>query len=583
MTFASASSWLVGFFFLVLLLAHAREADAKNKNLLFMITETTRADDIEFYRGLRGLSPSLRGLFSRNGSLIVDQFHADYPLCNPSRTSILLGRSSDSTAVKTNYVDWRMHPSASSWKSLPKVLREQGWYTIQGGRVFHRGFDDSSAWDRRLVVQRIIDQEECQKDRKARKLFMGLGKSISTIIGCSTRAREESLFDSGVVIEAKDAIRAYSQSGSDKPFAMFLGFQTAHAPLRVLPKYLFDRTRLKSIIPKTEPQRIRSDYPSGSYSLVGVKHIVNGRFDSDRSHIPAFIMNGDAFSGDGSPKSFREALRWLHLSGLRQLDAAIGQLLKRLENLGYLEDTVVIMTSDHGFAYGETRLWGKDIPFDVATRVPLLMRVPWLSSKPRTTPQDLIMSSVDLYRTITGFLGIANESIPATVGGKDLSPYLSQLSRHSSGEASKGLPVSPSTFAVTQVIRCSDPAQCRGTLQAIDIVGYSIRTPDFRYTAFFSALNGLVRDLSKENVFMEELYDHRGDNATILNPAGTSYVNHEFRNIARDEGSDVIIEGLFTTLVQHLSSIERSDVVLPRGAGITRRVPSSERRRRRSG
>ena len=58
-------------------------------------------------------------------------------------------------------------------------------------------------------------------------------------------------------------------------------------------------------------------------------------------------------------------------------DRQVGRLLAELERLGLAENTVVVITSDHGEMLGEHGMWFKRTYFDPATRVPLLFRGPW--------------------------------------------------------------------------------------------------------------------------------------------------------------------------------------------------------------
>jgi arylsulfatase A-like enzyme len=104
--------------------------------------------------------------------------------------------------------------------------------------------------------------------------------------------------------------------------------------------------------------------------------------------------------------------------GLASLvDKYAGRILERLNALGLAEDTVVVYSSDHGDMMGEHRLLAKAMPFDGASRVPLLIRAPGLPAGRVATP----VSQVDLVPTVLDLLGYAP---PPGAQGASLRPLL---------------------------------------------------------------------------------------------------------------------------------------------------------------
>lgn len=84
-------------------------------------------------------------------------------------------------------------------------------------------------------------------------------------------------------------------------------------------------------------------------------------------------------------------------------DAQVGKVLKALDELGMKDDTIVIFTSDHGFSLMEHNRWSKHNLFRVENRVPLMIRVPGMTSKGRS---ESFAELIDLYPTITELLGL---------------------------------------------------------------------------------------------------------------------------------------------------------------------------------
>ncbi len=100
------------------------------------------------------------------------------------------------------------------------------------------------------------------------------------------------------------------------------------------------------------------------------------------------------------------------------LDRDLGYMMKALERLGLVDDTIVIFTSDHGQQLGSHGLDGDDVAFEESVRIPLAIRYP---RAVRPGPSDLLMSQLDLMPTLLGFCG---EAAPEGVQGHDLSGLL---------------------------------------------------------------------------------------------------------------------------------------------------------------
>jgi iduronate 2-sulfatase len=160
------------------------------------------------------------------------------------------------------------------------------------------------------------------------------------------------------------------------------------------------------------------------------------------------------------------------------LDANVGRLLDALEASGAADDTIIVFWSDHGYHLGENRHWAKVTIRELDAQVPLLVSLP--GRKVATT--NAIVEYVDLYPTLSELCGLSDP-----VGLDGLS-FLKVLHDPNSDFRSA---------ALTQVSRpWSNKAQ-------IEIMGYSIRTPRYRFTQW--------RDHNTGEVRSEELYDLEND------------------------------------------------------------------------
>ncbi len=114
------------------------------------------------------------------------------------------------------------------------------------------------------------------------------------------------------------------------------------------------------------------------------------------------------------------------LESLRSVDEGVKQVVDTLGGLSRLRNTYIIFTSDNGFFYGEHRLTGgKFIAYEPATHLPLLIRGPGI--KPGTSTGELA-ANIDLAPTI---LELAGATADKSIDGRSLVPYMKDPSLRS--------------------------------------------------------------------------------------------------------------------------------------------------------
>ena len=93
-----------------------------------------------------------------------------------------------------------------------------------------------------------------------------------------------------------------------------------------------------------------------------------------------------------------------YLAGISYVDQQIGRLLQILEDQGHLDDTIIILWSDHGYHLGEKAHLRKHTLWDVATRSPLIIKAPGLTQPGSST--DAVVNGIDLFPTIVDLAGL---------------------------------------------------------------------------------------------------------------------------------------------------------------------------------
>jgi iduronate 2-sulfatase len=393
--------------------AAQRPTSKRRLNVLFLI-----ADDLRPELGAYGhpfvKSPNIDRLAARGTRF--DRAYAQYPLCNPSRTSLLTGRYPTETGVMDNNKYFRAeHPD---WVTLPQYFKNSGYATLRTGKIFHGGIDDAPSWTEggEPVDPNIVNrgtnsarpaQAPPQRPRAERDPDESEGDPPVQAANEGERRRLAS--DRIVVLEGdgeshgdyRTATRAieYLERYKDRPFFLAVGFVKPHSP-PTAPRKLFDLYDV-SRVPLPPDFAPRPGPPAGFPEL----------------SVPR--RNADLFIGrDATPEQAREMTR-AYWASTSFMDAQVGRVLDALERLGLRENTVVVFWGDHGYHLGEKGKWSKAYSlFEVGTRVPFIIAVP--GGRARATSRNVEL--LDLYPTLADLCGLPRP--PAGVRGRSLAPLL---------------------------------------------------------------------------------------------------------------------------------------------------------------
>jgi len=387
----------------------ADAATPRRMNVLFLISDDLRTD-LGAYGHALAQTPHLDQL-ARQG-VQFERAYCQYPLCNPSRTSLLTGRYPATSQIYGNR-DWfgGWYPD---WVSLPKYFRENGYTTLRTGKVFHGIIDDAAAWTEGGVPHRFGDQKRpdrfvadtpiTREEEAAR-----VGRMVD-----SDRARPESdrweavegeavatMGDTRVADQAIAFLRRYRNQGpDDAPFFLAAGFSKPHSPL-VAPKRffdLYDRTTLPLPPDFAELPTVPAGFPRGSLRP----------------------NNADLFVARRASPEDARAMIHAYLACVSYVDWNVGRILAELDALGLRDSTVVVFWSDHGYQLGEKGKWSKaGSLWEQGTRVPFIVHDPRARGNGTRSPR--VVELVDLYPTVADLAGLA---VPSGLDGRSLKPLL---------------------------------------------------------------------------------------------------------------------------------------------------------------
>lgn len=358
---------------------------SRKLNVLFIMS-----DDMRPVLGCYGhpvvQSPNIDNLATKG--VRFERAYCQYPLCNPSRTSLLTGRHPTTSGVLDNITDFRKHHP--DWVSLPQHFRANGYTTLRCGKIFHGGIDDAMAWDK--------GGDPPRPDHGDRKPVNNATRIPNSDRVVALEGDGQSHQDYRIGDTAIQFLRDYR----DKPFFLCCGFTRPHSPPTAPRKLIDQYAAVNTPLPTTfAPAPIA---PSGfpKISITG---------------------NSDLFVKRDASREEATKMLQAYYASVTWTDWNVGRVIQELDSLGLRERTVVVFWGDHGYHLGEFGKWAKHGSlFELGTRVPLIISAPGMSGNGKTVEPPV--QSLDLYPTLCNLCGIAP---PASIEGHDLVPLLNDV------------------------------------------------------------------------------------------------------------------------------------------------------------
>jgi arylsulfatase A-like enzyme len=361
----------------------AHGADPGRPNVLFLM-----ADDLRPELGCYGApvqTPNIDALAA--AGVRFERAYVQYPLCCPSRSSMLTGRHPDHTGVYDN-TTWfgAAHPD---WKSLPRYFKDQGYASLRAGKIFHGGIDDYDAWTAGGEPRNFTGGTTVRKVPPNRK------QTSDNIVKLEADGQTHNDY------KAADLAIKYLEeyAGKDQPFFLACGFTKPHSPPTAPARFfdLYDASKIVLPVDFAAVPAAPAGFPKGSIT-----------------------QNGDLFiEREASPAEAREMIK-AYRASTSFTDWNVGRVLAALDRLKLQERTIVVFWGDHGYHLGEKGKWSKHQSlYEIGTRVPLIFDVP--GSKVAGVSSPRIVQSVDIYPTLVDLCGLPKQE---GLDGVSLRPLL---------------------------------------------------------------------------------------------------------------------------------------------------------------
>jgi len=327
-------------------------------NILFLLTDQWRFQSFGFTGNPDVQTPRIDALAAE--SLSFENAVAGYPVCSPTRASLLTGKRPLSHGVFLNDV-----PLPDGEITLAEVLRDHGYATGYIGKwhLDGRGRSNFTPPERRQGFQ-YWKALECSHRY-----------NNSSYYADTPEKRRWDGYDA--FAQTDDAIGYLSKrADSGEPFLLYLSWGPPHAPYH------------------TAPERYQALYDPEALTL--------------RPNVPARLE-----------ERVRQDLAGYY-AHCTAIDDCVGRLLEALDELDLAENTIVVFTSEHGDLLGSHGAYKKQQPYEESVRIPFLLRWPG----ERGTEGRVSKAPMNSWDVMPTLLGLCDFEIPEAVEGIDFSAHV---------------------------------------------------------------------------------------------------------------------------------------------------------------
>lgn len=377
-----------------LLLGQKRSAATERLNVLFIAS-----DDMNNALGCYGhpmvKSPNIDRLAAQG--VRFDNAYCQYPVCGPSRASLLTGLRPETTKIFENNIAVR--ETMPDVVTLPQMFRNNGWRSVRAGKMYHMdvpGSVGTNKWDDPPSWDVAISPAGAEQHTK------GVGRNITE----GRKARWDAIAFEGDGADQADekatqiAIETMNKN-RQQPWFMGLGYLRPHLP-HVAPARFFDLYPLGNIKPVENPANDLDDIPLASEIAINTRaKDIGGMSEQDK----------------------KEAIRAYYAS-VSYMDWQVGRVMDALEKTGQAKRTAIVFWGDHGWHLGEHRRWQKRSLFHESMRAPLIVAAP--GRKGNGKGSKALVEFVDIYPTLAELSGLRP---PANLEGQSMVPLLDNPSR----------------------------------------------------------------------------------------------------------------------------------------------------------
>jgi choline-sulfatase len=365
-------------------------------NVLILMADQLAPEALPFHGNTLTQAPVMSSL--AESGVVFENAYTASPLCSPARASVMTGLLPSRTHAYDNAAEF-----SSEIPTFAHYLRRAGYRTVLAGKMHFCGSDQLHGFEERLTTDIYPADYDWTPDWDHPEERPHWYHDMSSVINAGPCLRSNQLdFDDEVGFSAERELFRHISSNDERPFCFVVSFTHPHDPYAI-PRRWWDL-----------------------YSDDDIPMPVFGYDETNAHPHEARLRHVCAMDEVEVSAEQVRAARRAYYGAISYVDDRIGRLIKVLRETERLDDTVVILTSDHGDMLGERGLWYKMNFFEGSVRVPLVVSAPsWFKAGRASSP----VSTMDLLPTLVDLCDPDNETeIVGPLDGRSLVPLLTDQS-----------------------------------------------------------------------------------------------------------------------------------------------------------
>lgn len=366
-------------------------APAKRPNILFLMADQLRGDCLGADGNRVAITPNLDRLAAEGARFRCA--YSSVPSCTPARATILTGLA----PWRHGMLGYgRVAPKYA--RELPQMLHDAGYDAVGIGKMHFHPQRNTHGF-RTTILDESGRAESPDFISDYRQWFQSVAPDLNpdaTGIGWNDHraaryALPENLHPTRWT--GDQAVKYLEEYRGSAPFFLKVSFARPHSPYDA-PERWWKRYENAPL-----PPAVVGDWAE--------RHAQRGKPYSD-----------SLWQGDLGPEKAREA-RQGYYGNVSFIDEQIGRILAALQKRGWLENTLVLFTADHGDMLGDHHLWRKTYPYEASARIPMLLR--WPASLLSARRGQVLDQPVELRDILPTFLDAAGVSCaPGAFDGRSM-------------------------------------------------------------------------------------------------------------------------------------------------------------------
>ena len=380
---------------------------AQPPNLLFILTDQQRRDTMRCYGNDWIDTPNLDRI--ADSGFVFENAYVTQPVCTPARGSIMTGLYPQTTGLIKNAIELSPDiPTIAELVSDDYICAHYGKWHLGNDAFPQRGFEDwisiedhhRAGFQRREQRNREADYNLWLRERGVDNPPMSPVSYEKWLPGADL---PEELTQAAYL--GNEATR-FLREHDGRPFVLYVSFFEPHPPYTGPLNGLYDPDSLP-----VGPAFLQRPDGGSLVNRARADYYMGGNLN------PLGAEGGD-FHDLTSEAGWRR-LRAQYFANVTLVDRNVGRILDALDANGYADNTVVVMSSEHGEMGGDHGMLEKRSLYEEASRVPLLMSVPWLDSG-----QTRIQGSVSHIDLVPTLLDLLDQPVPDHLQGESREPVL---------------------------------------------------------------------------------------------------------------------------------------------------------------